>query len=182
MSYTWQATLEEALKKNRRDAPHRYLQLASLDSDGYPANRTVVFRGFSEGGELMVVTDRRSAKIEQLRHDARVEACWYFTRTREQFRIRGRVTLVEAGAARSDERDAAWDKLSEAAREQFFWPTPGQPVDPAGGSPVSEVSPQDFVLLLLAPERVDYLCLRSPQQRYLSVLEGSGWQSEAVNP
>ena len=182
MSYDWKTALGRALKKNRQDAPHRYLQLATQGQDGYPANRTVVFRGFSDSGELMIVTDQRSAKIEQLALSPKVEACWYFSRTREQFRIRGRVCTVDGDSRRDGERAEAWARLSAAAREQFFWPPPGKPLTSSAAIPVSDAPSPVFTLLLLEPECVDHLVLTTPQQRFLSINNDDGWCSEAVNP
>lgn len=181
MNYSWRDALSHALRRNRRDAHHRYMQLASLGTDGRPANRTVVFRGFSEDDQrLQVATDARSEKVAQLAARGSVEVCWYFTRSREQFRIRGEAALHAAGPARL----RLWSKLSEAARAQFFWPDPGLPL--GEGDKVTQLGngpPDSFVLLEIAPSRVDHLQLAAdPQQRFLSELRDSRWESHAVNP
>ena len=66
VDYFWRDALNQAIARNRRDAHHRYIHLATLGEDGYPANRTVVFRGFGDAGELKIVTDRRSGKVSQI--------------------------------------------------------------------------------------------------------------------
>ena len=88
--------LKAALRKNRRDAHHRYFQMATVTAEGHPKNRTVVFRGFcADDTSLLVITDRRSEKIVELEQNAAVEVAWYFTRTREQFRISAVTTCVD---------------------------------------------------------------------------------------
>ena len=58
------------------------------------------------------------------------EACWYFTASREQYRLSGDLTIVDhahADAALLDARRAAWAALSDAGRGQFAWPSPREP-------------------------------------------------------
>jgi pyridoxamine 5'-phosphate oxidase len=63
----WRLPLARALHRNRSIPASRYLQLATVRSDGRPANRTVVFRGFAPDTDwLQFVTDSRSQKVEQL--------------------------------------------------------------------------------------------------------------------
>ncbi len=188
----WRSPLSRALHRNRSLPNARYLQLATIGSDGKPANRTVVFRGFLEDSDrLKFVTDARSEKAGQIDRHPWGEICWYFPKTREQFRISGRLTLVRADSADPSlhkARQIAWQELSDAARQQFAWPHPGapradaeafQPPPPDPAEPLSH-----FCLLLLEPERVDFLELRGdPQNRCLYRLEGDRvWVSQGVNP
>ncbi len=184
MEYFWKNALDDAIRANRGDAHHRYIQLATLGENGYPANRTVVFRGFGEDGILKMVTDRRSEKTRQVATNNAAEVCWYFTRSREQFRIRGRLSLVDGASRDAEMRLASWRALSDAAREQFYWPAPGEPVDTAAAPSVdAETPPDDFLLVVLTPDRVDHLQLRpTPQRRVISVARSENWTATAVNP
>lgn len=184
MNYNWRDALSEALRRNRRDAHHRYIQLATLASDGWPANRTVVFRGFSEDDlRLQVATDTRSDKVAQLKANNAVEICWYFTRSREQFRIRGEASLHDAGASGSEARDRLWSSMSDAARAQFYWRDPGLPLGEGNRVSGDESPPPSFLLLEVTPLCVDHLQLASePQQRHLSDYRGGEWQVVAINP
>ena len=185
MTYYWRNSLDDAIAHNRRDAHHRYIQLATPGEDGYPANRTVVFRGFVDDGGLTFVTDGRSRKVRQVCGNDGAEICWYFTRSREQFRIRGKLAFFDGNSARSAARTEVWSRLSEGAREQFFWPTPGAPR--GGGSEpraCEDGPPESFLLAVLSPDRIDHLQLAaSPQRRFISVADSNGgWAWEAVNP
>ena len=187
-SYDWQSALQQAVRKNQRDAHNRYAQLATVRADGTPANRTVVYRGVSDDQRsLRMVTDLRSDKLTEIAAQPIAELCWYLSHTREQFRIRGRM-IAETQSA---QRDATWKALSDAAKAQFFWPTPGIAVGSASSStasshpadPATEPPPDDFVLLLLEPFYVDHLRLRgTPQTRFFSQLNNNVWESTAVNP
>ena len=187
----WRAPLSRALHLHRSQ-PHdsRYFQLATVTSEGRPANRTVVFRGFLKPtNQLIIITDIRSAKITHIEHQPWVEACWYFSKTREQFRLAGTITLV--GVNNTDSildraRKETWKNISVKARTQFAWPTPGEPrVDKelVTLEPPSDPSP-NFCLLLLNPQQVDYLELKGEtHSRLFYYLDDSQtWHISSINP
>ena len=76
------------------------------------------FEGSSTRGDrLTFTTDGRSRKAAEVERYPWGEACWYFAKTREQFRIAGRLTLVRADhtdTALADARERAWRDLSDA--------------------------------------------------------------------
>ncbi len=189
----WRSPLAAALHRNRSLRYSRYLQLATVDVRGRPANRTVVFRGFLEGSDrLEVVTDGRTQKMIQIRQNPQVEACWYFPTTREQFRIGGRMAIADENcpdAALRQERSRIWQTLSDAARSQFTWSVPGRDrssdAETLGSPPPDPDRPfANFCLLLLEPDRVDRLSLKeNPHERWIYQLEDNGeWSVRAVNP
>lgn len=172
----WRSPLGRAIHRNRALAFSRYLQLATVRADGSPANRTVVFRGFlAQTNHLMFVTDSRSEKIGQLNQQPQAEACWYFTKTREQFRISGTLTITAAETdyeVLAQARSQLWQKLSDAARLQFSWPEPKAPYsDPEAFDlplPNAQTPLPNFCLLTLAATHIDHLELRgNPQRRTL---------------
>lgn len=188
----WRSPIARALHRNRSLAYARYLQLATVRPDGKPANRTLVFRGFlDDTNQLKFVTDDRSEKIHQIKSCPWGEACWYFEKTREQFRLSGRLTLIGDNHPHDRFRDARkeqWQELSDASRLQFVWPHPGQPrkhdesftIDP----PESNAPPSNFCLLLLEPINVDQLELRGdPQNRWIYIRDDQlNWSTKEVNP
>ncbi|MBE9165702.1 MULTISPECIES: Npun_F5749 family FMN-dependent PPOX-type flavoprotein [Microcoleaceae] len=188
----WRSPLARALHRNRSLAFARYLQLATVRATGRPANRTVVFRGFlGDTNQLKFITDIRSQKAEEIDLYPWGEICWYFPKTREQFRIAGQLILVRQDDADSElltARRTAWQELSEAARDQFAWPAPGEDKADAGAfdsaSPDAREPLPNFCLLLLEPETVDFLELRGePQNRSLYGHDGDGnWFVRSVNP
>ncbi len=189
----WRSPLSSAIHRNRSKPYSRYFQLATVTTEGYPANRTVVFRGFlnNEQNSLKIITDTRSAKIQDIEHQAIAEVCWYFTKTREQFRISGNLQLITAAQTDNNlqlARQTTWHNLSAAARAQFAWPNPGKP---AADQAEFDILPPDadtpldnFCLLLLTPKKIDHLQLRGdPQQRCLYILESDRtWSVQPVNP
>ncbi|MEH2129857.1 MAG: Npun_F5749 family FMN-dependent PPOX-type flavoprotein [Nostoc sp.] len=189
----WRGAIAHALHRNRSLVYARYLQLATLQANGRPANRTLVFRGFlQDTNQLKFITDTRSAKADQIQQQPWAEVCWYFPNTREQFRITGCLTLVSGDDFHQDlqlARIAMWQELSDAARLQFAWPHPGKPrvktpeaFAPPAPDPVQPVP--NFCLLLLDPMQVDHLELRGePQTRSLYHRDDQQeWSSQAINP
>jgi PPOX class probable FMN-dependent enzyme len=186
----WQSLVTAALAAADEDPTVRFVQLATVDPEGIPFNRTVVVRAFRpETGELEVVTDARSQKVAHLHVNPRVALCWYLTSTREQFRFRGMAALVGA-AAQGDaqaRRQSAWASLSARTRRQFVWPAPGTPKtgDPFDPPPLpDDRPPETFVLLRIHPDFVDHLVLTStPHRRTLYRLDTAGhWLRQCVNP
>ncbi|WP_414618722.1 Npun_F5749 family FMN-dependent PPOX-type flavoprotein [Calothrix sp. CCY 0018] len=188
----WRSFLANALKKNRSQPHSRYFQLATVRSDGIPANRTVVFRGFIEDtNKLKIITDTRSEKITEIQNQSSGEICWYFTNSREQFRIAGKIIIIDANHQDSElqrARQSTWQELSDNARIQFAWAHPREPrANPEAFSPQqpSEVKPLDnFCLLLFEPVKVDHLRLRGePQNRTIYIRDETGvWNVKEVNP
>lgn len=178
---TWTAPLRVALSANAKEAHSKYVSLATTGASGGPRCRTVVFRGFLkqfwDGGEpdedvercVTFVTDLRSAKVKQTTTCNRAEASWYFTRTREQFRLRGTLRIVGDGDEEkwNKARTRAWRALSDKARSQFAWDTPGAPLHPHSSVQETDAAPPDgqtplpaFGLMVLRVERVDQLSLK----------------------
>ncbi|NJL81225.1 MAG: pyridoxamine 5'-phosphate oxidase [Richelia sp. RM2_1_2] len=188
----WRSFLANALRKNRNQPHSRYFQLATVRSDGTAANRTLVFRGFLEDtNKLKIITDTRSEKITEINNQSRGEICWYFTTTREQFRIAGNIIIIDANHHESElqkARESTWQELSDNARIQFAWAHPGKP----RGNPEAFSPPQpdankpldNFCLLLFEPVKVDHLRLRGePQNRTFYIKNQVGiWDITEVNP
>ncbi len=187
----WRSPLARALHRNRSLAASRYPQLATVRPDGRPANRTLVFRGFwQQTNDLQFITDQRSQKVDQLQHSAWGELCWYFAKTREQFRLAGKLSLMTAeqpDPSLALARTVIWQNLSDSARQQFAWPHPGgdrQEQAFEATLPDAQIPLTNFCLLLLEPTQVDHLELRGdPQNRWLYQRQDNGeWSFKAINP
>ncbi|MGA1625582.1 MAG: pyridoxamine 5'-phosphate oxidase family protein, partial [Prochlorothrix sp.] len=164
----WTARLHRSLHHNRAQPQSRFVQLATVDPQGRPHCRTIVFRGLwqpdsSQPQHLQFVSDRRSEKILHLGQMAWVEVCWYFAKSREQFRFSGEMAIVTEHSPDErlqTQRHHLWHNLSDAARLQFAWPPPAQPRSAAAAFSPPAPDPRQpldtFYLLLLAPQRVDY--------------------------
>lgn len=210
----WRAAIKQALKKNGKNPTSKYAQLATVDArDGAPSVRTVVFRGFldgffddddanassdGDGDALVFCTDSRSEKVRDVVGDARAEMAWYFPETREQFRVRGTLT-VSTATTTGDDREARargnlWRKMRRGARGQFLWPTPGgarsdvsdgeadpHAVEESDARLDDEVVGENFALVALRAKRIDHLSLKRNERVVHEEVDGE-WVSTRVNP
>ena len=191
---SWRSPLARALHRNRSLPNARYVQLATVDSNNRPKNRTVVFRGWLEPeSQLKFVTDIRSQKAIDLQSGSSnwAEICWYFPKTREQFRISGQLVLVTVNCDTDrycKARQEAWHQMSDSGRIQFDWATPGadKTGDPAAFNPPQPDSLEplaNFCLLLLNTRLVDHLELRGEtQSRCRYELVAGEWVMRSINP
>jgi PPOX class probable FMN-dependent enzyme len=188
----WRSPLARAIHRNRALPYSRYFQLATVDIQGRPANRTVVFRGFIDGrNALKIITDTRTQKYEQIQQNPWAAICWYFPKTREQFRLSGALVGVDRHTLQVADESVyrhTWEALSDSARQQFYWPKPGEPrLQEDIDLPALETLeyPADcYALLILTPDSVDHLVLQGyPHQRHHYRCDAAGkWQTTWVMP
>eukprot|EP00198_Chlamydomonas_reinhardtii_P010733 XP_001700070.1 pyridoxamine 5' phosphate oxidase-related protein [Chlamydomonas reinhardtii] len=201
----WRSKLLKSLAQNKRLANSRYVQLATVRPDNRPANRTVVFRGFlsDDDDSLTFVTDSRSRKVGEVAVNPAAEVAWYFPETREQYRVSGNLTIVDAAStdsAMQAARKRVWHNMSDPGRQQFAWPHPGLPrhlEDPTAWD-CPAPGPKDpvldtFCLVVLHVDEVEQLKLKS-NERFLyrrqeaaavPADEGAAavtWVEEPINP
>lgn len=182
----WKQSLTKSLHQTRSTPESRYFQLATVDNDGFPFCRTVVYRGLTDNNQLVVVSDTRTEKYQQLMQNQYAEACWYFAKTREQYRFRCTGSIVTV----LDDQplvSAHWNKLSDAGKKQFLWGEPGS--ERTSDSALQVIGdfqdvPSHFCVLLLQINKVDYLNLRgNPQCREWFYKNSEGtWVSQSVIP
>lgn len=198
------------MAKSRKTRGSNYVQISTVNKDGEPRCRTVVFRGFlnnanlsedhpmspQNGGHfdgkpcvMKMCTDLRSQKVGEIAHQPISEMVWWFPKTSEQYRVRGSLMLV--GVENDDRalqiaRKEMWGNISDPARESFL---DDQAVLPVGGRdedgkivPV----PANFLLMLLNPTYVDFLRLTGAQYRQiderLKDTQEPTWSSKSVKP
>lgn len=188
----WRERIVGSIARSRKIRGGNYVQLATVDAGGAPRVRTVVFRGFSDAGDLKIITDARSSKVAE---SARVEVCWWFSQSSEQYRFSGAITYVGAGADgdAAGLRKQTWGNLSDGAREQFFWTSPprdafdsaaGPEAPPTGGRDADGKvlpAPDNFLIGLIEPAAVDYLRL-TDNFRQIDEATGGAWAAGRVHP
>jgi pyridoxamine 5'-phosphate oxidase len=217
---SWRSLLEVSMARSRGIRGSNYVQLATVDTEtNEPRCRTVVFRGFQKFPEdhsyrklhscdglstvLKMCTNANSKKAVE---SAAAEVVWWFPKSSEQYRFRGKLRYVGGGSCPLDDdpflvtaRKELWGNLSDAARESFLdEKIPGMPVqqnpemtiisvpaggrDPTTGKPVPP--PDCFLLVLLLPQHVDYLNLKENYRQMDAAAEEEGvasWSFQQVN-
>lgn len=137
----WHARIEGSIARSRKIRGGNFVQIATVDQEGFPRCRTVVFRGFINIGELgtvedaeilpgessdvfslqshssiwamKMITDARSEKVLQ---STQCEMVWWFTQSSEQYRIAGRLELVRPEPEYDALPHVASPSLSERSR------------------------------------------------------------------
>ena len=106
-----------------------------------------------------------------------------------QFRIKGNLHIIDNYNPDQSMRIKVWQKLSEAARQQFTWPETGQILTEDKANFSLPIPPNNepilhFFLLLFSPQKVDHLELRNqPHQRTIYYLDDNQeWKIKSVNP
>ncbi|KAK9823447.1 hypothetical protein WJX72_002831 [[Myrmecia] bisecta] len=192
----WRQALTKSLDANSKVPFSKFFQLATIRHDGRPTNRTMVFRGFyKDTDRLTFTTDIRSKKYDDLRtHSKAAEICWYFTESREQFRLNGDLTVIDKDEEDPElvqARKQAWSEMSTSGRSWFTWPKPGLPRGPDEQFQIEPPGPEEpplpsFCLVIMDVMEVDHLELRSSiRHSYSSQLDSDGerlWHEEDVNP
>ena len=134
---SWRTMLDVSIQRSRKVRGGNYVQLATSTQEGHARVRTIVQRGiFSHNDHETVfkfITDSRSEKVAQLNDRPDAEMCWWFLKSSEQYRVRGKLTVVGGGAVGEDQkllaiRKQQWGNLRDSAREQFYWTQPGVPL------------------------------------------------------
>jgi PPOX class probable FMN-dependent enzyme len=211
----WRQRLAQSLHINRSHVHAKYYQVATICANGRPKNRTMVFRGFLSGTQsLLSVTDLRSEKVLewQAQSKANFEICWYFSDSREQFRLAGEVALISVSldlkhssyVLREQNKQSLlkqqWSNLSTNARKPFFASSPKAPFDEELMTPTQQygidkksISRSDvtdtkldiskhFCVVVFIPKSVDYLDLKSKPQQRCLYDIQDGWKEKSVNP
>jgi hypothetical protein len=165
------ATLAEAFRLLRRGvvdrkSPFRTLNVATVDADGAPSVRTVVLRGFDPGARLIRFhTDRRSAKVREIKRQPRVAMHGYDRGAQVQLRLAGNAVLRHADAA----AEMAWTRSAPGARACYaIQPAPGTPVPGPVGAPMIEDEAEaraQFVLVEVQFDTLEWLWLSAAGHR-----------------
>ncbi|CAH2354640.1 uncharacterized protein CLIB1423_18S00364 [[Candida] railenensis] len=94
-----QTIANELNPPNATPQPFITCQLATVDSQGFPHVRTVVYRGFlfndKNNNILTLTTDKRMSKYEELLHNDKFEIVFYFPISKKQYRFRGIARIID---------------------------------------------------------------------------------------
>lgn len=176
---SWHGKLVLAIEHNGPELQHRFLQLATVRSDGTPANRTMVYRARADvhpqRAGLVVTTDARSSKVRDAELAGYGEICWYFAHSREQFRLSGilhHCGHVPCTTQLAEIRERVWRELPTNTQDTFRTMAD------------KDTIPRAFVIVLLDAVWVDYLRLLEPihQRIRYQWSEVYGWQHKDIDP
>ena len=177
----WLFYINSAQRKESKSISSRWVQLATIGIDNTPRVRTVVFRGWSKSYEMEIYTDKRSQKYNELDLNNNVEICWLFSKSKCQFRLRGK-SCFDLGK----DNIRHWDQLSEYSKLMWSWPRPGENYnfDYKNGLPVEKIEglSNNFSLLKIDVNHVDQLILNKPIHTRKRWIRKEKWIESRINP
>ncbi len=158
-------------------AAARHPALATRDSDGWPAVRTLVLRRFDpQDWVLDLHSDADASKVLQLTDDPRAMLHVWDPQVQLQIRLRAHVTRLHG-----EEVAALWDKVPESSREAYgAVPPPGTSI-PAADAWRSNPRPARFAVLRCRVTRIEALHLGNRHRRARFERE-TGWQGGWLVP
>ena len=176
----WLAQISSCQKKESKFNSTRFIQLATISLDNTPRVRTVVFRGWSESYKMKILTDKRSSKFKELESNDNVEVCWYFPKSRCQFRLRGRAK-VDFGSDHLHH----WNQLDDKSQSMWGWSSPGEKFNSEEIEDImnnDSASFNNFILLKVDIYHVDELVLKKPLHFRRQWVKRNIWIEERINP
>ena len=175
----WRQELKSARKKEGKSPLNRWIQLSTVTGNNEPRIRTVVFRGWRKESSMLIFTDSRSDKIENLKKNSNAEVLWLFLKCKSQFRFKGKMKELELNTK-------YWDSLSEKAKSTWFWQHPGKKIDtyvqPSQIIPTNLNKPENFIVLEFEIYSVELLKLVTPIHKRYIWNKRDSWQKIEVNP
>lgn len=155
----------------------RLWSMATVETDGWPSQRTVVLRGSDRvAGVLEFHTDARSHKVVQLAADHRASLMCWLPEAALQIRMQAEVS-VRSGA----EVKAVWDSVPSHARVAYGV-VPASAVPIAGPEAYQTTSdPAAFAVLTCRAKQIDVLHLGEVHQRAIYSRD-SDWVGQWVAP
>ena len=176
---SWRQDLKSTRKKEGKSPSNKWIQLATVNKKNQPRLRTVVFRGWHKDSSMIIFTDRRSEKIEHLRHNPKAEILWLFLKSKTQYRFKGEIIEL------CDNKNY-WDTLSEKSKSSWFWRSPGDRINPKLQSAYEILSnlpkSENFVVLNFEVDSVDLLKLEQPINRRYLWKKNNKWKKIEINP
>jgi pyridoxamine 5'-phosphate oxidase len=166
---SWISRLLLTIDKNSGQIPGLFLQLSTIGIDGSPRCRTVVCRRVDRIGDshgrLLVCTSMISDKWAELKQNPHWEICWYFSHTREQYRLRGDIIQFFHLPVHTEAQEI-WDTMSTSAKEMFTKASPSSPsATSSNGNTTAEATEQrhyeTFGVLSFSPKFIQLLELVS---------------------
>jgi pyridoxamine 5'-phosphate oxidase len=174
----------EAIKRElvngtvKKRHPFRYFTLATTHN-GTPRQRTVVLRKLLPDFEVLIYTDARSQKVEDIRRNPKVSALFYHPKLLMQVRLEGQVEVITD----SGKLAQYWQTIAEPSKKDYITSLdPGTAI--SNPDLVEYLDDQHyFCALKLVPDTIEYLQLKRPHHLRLLFSKAEGkWNGQFLVP
>jgi len=173
----WRLAIKSSNNKEGKSVSKKWIQIATTSKDNLPRLRTVVFRGWSEAHSMLIYTDRRSQKINDININNNVELLWLFPKSKSQYRLKGKAYEIK-------ENIKFWNNLSENSKTTWFWPNPGDKLSQRSSydTPSKLEKPETFTVLEVKMNYVELLKLERPIHKRCCWIKDKSWKRIELNP
>ena len=171
---------QSELSRSNADRKHPFRFFWLTTSGDFPEVRTVVNRGVGTDLSVLLFTDARSPKVDQIHNSPKVSALFYHPKRMLQVRMRALAHLI--GPEDGEYGDLLERVRQSASIQDYTTLVPPGSVLSAGSVPEfgKEVH---FMAIRLVPAELDVLLLsREGHQRSLYQRDGSGWTEIRLVP
>lgn len=163
---------------SKKRHPFRYFTLATVNN-GKPRQRTVVLRKLLPDFSVLIYTDQRSQKINDISKNPKVSALFYHPKKLLQLRIDATAEIITD----SVQLNNYWQNIPENSRKDYI-------TVKAPGSDISHPDHVDydsetnyFTAIRLIPNTIEYLQLQRPNHlRIRFENNGNAWHSQFLVP
>ena len=157
--------------------PFKYFTCGTI-ANGIPKQRTVVLRAVENNYKLIFYTDKRSAKVEQLRNNSAISALFYHPDKKLQLIFTGNAKIITDTKALHN----VWTSLSDNAKKDYTTQkAPGSSKEP--NEIVDYLSNRNFFCQIeIETERIEYLKLEKPQHQRILFTKQDWWEEQFLIP
>lgn len=160
----------------KRKHAFKYCYLSSI-SEGKPTIRTVVLRDMTESYNLIIFTDKRSAKVEQLAKNPHTEVLFYHPKKLWQIKVGGEMHIIK-----NEERIKQYQQKIQGASTKDYT-TKQQPSSPLKNPDHLEHGENmHFAVLELKPDYIESLQLKRPNHIRCIFRKHDAWQGQFLVP
>jgi len=161
----------------KKKHPFRYPVLASIE-DNRPIQRTVVLRDSTESFDLIMYTDDRSHKINQIESNPNCSLLFYHPKKLLQIKVEGHMKIIRSGASYED----YWTRVQGKSQNDFITNlAPGTPINNPDHVEYKE-DEHHFCVLSLEPCFIEFLELKRPNHIRASFEKTNNWKGQFLNP
>ncbi len=162
----------------KKGHPFKYFTLSTL-WNGKPRQRTVVLRKVQPDLQLLFYTDKRSAKVEQIKKYPSVSALFYHPKKMMQLQVEGRATVKE----HPEMLRKIWKSIPATSKRDYTTVLP--PGVKTENPSALEYLKEDnyFCMVQIQPMRLEYLKLNQPHHlRVKFEKTGDDWSGTFLIP
>ena len=162
----------------KRGHPFKYITLGTLFGQ-IPHQRTVVLRKVQPNFHLLFYTDRRSAKVNQIKENSAVSALFYHPKKMIQLQIEGKAEIKE----NPELLQKIWKSIPDKSSRDYTTSFPPGTTNKNPEHIEYLVEDNHFCMVEIKPCHIEYLKLQRPyHHRIKFVRKGDDWNGTYLIP